>query len=300
MNALTATARPVILAARHLEYRYPGGVPALHGLSLEIKAGTRLAILGANGSGKSTLFLHLNGTFRPQGGAVLIDGHPAADDRPALAAWRSRVGLVLQDPDDQLFAATVYQDVSFGPLNLRLPEATVRERVSDALAVLGIDHLADRPTHMLSFGQKRRAALAGILAMRPEILLLDEPTAGLDPRSDGQFRASLDRLHAEGRTLVLSTHDVDLAYGWADEIAVFDKGRVLAHGPAADVLADQALMATAGFGQPVLLDLALRMQALGYPWPGGCAPRTRDALAALLPRPADRERTQESGPGQAE
>src|SRR5262249_51632458 len=142
--------------------------------------GRRLAILGANGSGKTTVLLHLNGTLKPRSGEVRLDGKAMAHDHDSLITWRRRVGLVLQNADDQLFAPTVAEDVSFGPLNLGLSHHETRTRVSNALSALHIDHLADRATHMLSFGQKKRVAIAGLVAMQPEILLLDEPTAGLD------------------------------------------------------------------------------------------------------------------------
>ena len=238
----------VILAAEGLGYRYPGGVAALDDLTLTVRRGARLALLGANGSGKSTLFLHLNGTLRPQTGRIRLDGAPAAYDRRALKQWRSRVGLVLQDPDDQLFAATVWEDVSFGPLNLGLPEDEVRRRLATTLDALGISALAGRPTHMLSFGQKRRVALAGLLALGPDVLLLDEPMAGLDPESAAQLRIILDRLSAAGTTLVLSTHDVDFAHDWADEAAILQAGAVLAQGSADSLLTDRALMTEARLG----------------------------------------------------
>ena len=161
-----------LLAVRDLGYRYPGGVVALQDVNLQVQKGRRLAILGANGSGKTTLLLHLNGTFRPTAGEIRMDGQPASYDRRSLIHWRRRVGLVLQEPDDQLFAATVEQDVSFGPLNLGVSELETRERVSEALAALRITSLAQRATHTLSFGQKKRVAIAGILAMRPEVLVL--------------------------------------------------------------------------------------------------------------------------------
>jgi cobalt/nickel transport system ATP-binding protein len=233
-----------ILEVRELCYRYPGGIAALDGLSLSVARGARLAVLGANGSGKTTLFLHLNGTLTPAAGQIELDGQTPGRDRRGLLAWRSRVGLVLQDPDDQLFAATVAQDVSFGPLNLGLAEAEVRARVEEALAALGIAGLADRPTHMLSHGQKRRAAIAGILAMRPELLLLDEPTAGLDPRGAGQLLAVLARLNAAGTTLIFSTHDLALARAFATEAAILERGRCLGQGPA--LLEDHDLLERSG------------------------------------------------------
>lgn len=170
-----------LLEAYGLTYDYPGGVQALSGLDLSVERGRRLAILGPNGAGKTTLLLHLNGTLRPTSGRVLLDGVVAGYCRADLTVWRRRVGLVLQDADDQLFAASVAEDVSFGPLNLGLSDEEARQRVDEALAALRIADLADRPTHMLSFGQKKRAAIAGAVAMRPEILLLDEPTAGTRP-----------------------------------------------------------------------------------------------------------------------
>jgi len=247
---------PPILAVHGVGHAYPGGVQALDGLTLTVPRGARLAVLGANGSGKTTLFLHLNGTLRPSAGRVELDGAPARHDRQGLLEWRRRVGLVLQDPDDQLFAATVAEDVSFGPLNLGLSDDDVRTRVAEALEALGIESLADRPTHMLSHGQKRRVALAGVLAMRPEVILLDEPTAGLDARGSERLLTRLERLNAAGTTLVFSTHDIDLAYAWADQVAVLEGGRCLRQGPAAEVLADAPLLDRAGLRPPVILEIA--------------------------------------------
>jgi len=272
----------VKLGAHGLRFRYPGGVVALDSLDLAIEPGERLAILGANGSGKTTLLLHLNGSLRPEDGEVRLDGRPAGYDRAALAGWRSRVALVLQDPDDQLFAGTVYQDVSFGPLNLGLAEAEVRDRVVRALADLRISHLADRPVHMLSLGQKRRAVIAGALAMHPSVLLLDEPTAGLDPHGVLHLLAALRRLVERGTTIVFATHDVDLTFAWADRVALFAEGRVIACGPPEDALADAALLHRAHLRRPMLLELALRARAQGLMPAGEAVPRTVDAFLAAL------------------
>lgn len=235
----------VILAARGLAYRYPGGARGLRGIDLEVPRGLRLALLGANGAGKSTLLLHLNGTLRPERGEVHLSGRAMGYGRADLAEWRRRVGLVLQDPDDQLFSASVYQDVSFGPLNLGLAEGAARERVEEALAAMEIGDLRDRPTHLLSFGQKKRAAIAGVLAMRPEVLLLDEPMAGLDPEGAERLLDLLERLHRAGTTLVLATHDLDLARSWADEAVVLHEGTVVGRGAPGRVLQDAALVARA-------------------------------------------------------
>lgn len=249
------------LEARGLAFAWPGGGRALDGLDLAVRRGRRLAVLGPNGAGKSTLLLHLNGTLRPEAGEVRVDGAAPGYGRAALAGWRRRVGLVMQDPDDQLFAATVAEDVSFGPLNLGLSEAEAAVRVDEALAALGIAGLAERATHHLSFGQKKRVAIAGALAMRPEVLLLDEPLAGLDHRGGALLQEVLAALAEAGTTLVLTTHDVDLAYAFADEVALFSNGRTLRQGDAATVLGDRALMEAAGLETPLLLELGVRDRA---------------------------------------
>ena len=270
-----------LLAIRGLDYCYSGGIAALNQLDLLIEKGRKLAILGANGSGKTTLLLHLNGTFRPTRGDLLLDGRPVGYDRRFLNDWRRRVGLVLQEPDDQLFAATVGQDVSFGPLNLGLSAAETAERVREALEALRIAHLRDRATHQLSFGQKKRVAIAGVLAMRPEILVLDEPTAGLDAHGVTHLLGALQPLSAAGTTLVFSTHDVELAYAWADQVALFHNGAVLRQGETVAVLADRDIMQQARMRSPLLLELAqlLREQDGDAAWQ---APRSREALLALL------------------
>jgi cobalt/nickel transport system ATP-binding protein len=269
-----------LLAVRGLEYVYPGGVVALRGLDLSIERGQKLAILGPNGSGKTTLLLHLNGTCKPTHGEIRLDGQPACYDHRALNQWRRRVGLVLQEPDDQLFAATVGQDVSFGPLNLGLSEAETAERVHEALIALRVAHLADRATHMLSFGQKKRVAIAGVLAMRPEVLVLDEPTAGLDPHGVNHLLGALQQLHEAGTTLVFSTHDVELAYAWTDRIALFHDGTVLCQGETAAVLGDREVLRQARLRPPLLLEVA---EALGAGREPRCpAPRSREAVLSLL------------------
>lgn len=270
-----------LLAIRGLEYVYPGGVAALRGLDLNIERGQKLAILGPNGSGKTTLLLHLNGTCKPARGEIRLGGQPAAYDRRSLTHWRHRVGLVLQEPDDQLFAANVRQDVSFGPLNLGLSAAETAERVREALEALRVAHLADRATHALSFGQKKRVAIAGVLAMRPEVLVLDEPTAGLDSHGVTHLLGALQQLHDAGTTLVFSTHDVELAYAWADRVAIFHDGVVLRQGETTTVLADEEMLRRARLRPPLLLELAqlLREESKDMAWR---PPRSRESVLALL------------------
>ncbi len=274
----------LILEARGLTYSYPGGVAALTGLNLGIERGKRLAILGPNGAGKTTLLMHLNGTVAPASGQVLLDGKAMGRGRAELNAWRRRVGLVLQEPDDQLFAATVFEDVSFGPLNMGLPEEEARDRVTEALAALRIADLSARPPHMLSFGQKKRAAIAGAVAMRPDVLLLDEPTAGLDQHGAVHLLAVLEKLQAAGTTLVFTTHDVDLAWAWADSIALFEGGQMARQGAAEEVLSDAAALARARLKPPFLLELGRKARERGWLPPGAPLPRSRAEAMTLLDR----------------
>jgi cobalt/nickel transport system ATP-binding protein len=269
------------LAADGLVAGYERGRPVLDGASLTIPAGRRLALLGANGSGKTTLLRCLSGALKPSGGAVLVDRAPLRHDRHGLRAHRQEVQLVLQDPDDQLFSASVAQDVSFGPLNLGLPEAEVRERVAEALRLLAVDALAGRPTHQLSYGERKRVAIAGAVAMRPCVLLLDEPTAGLDPSAVAEALAALTRLQDADSTVVMSTHDVDLALRWADEVAVV-VGRRVVQGPPEELLGDDDLLARARLDRPWALTVGARLRELGL-LPDGALPRDAPGLLAALP-----------------
>ena len=236
-----------VLAASGLCFAYEADRPVLAGADLALHDGRRVAVLGPNGGGKTTLFRLLVGALEPGAGRVLLDGSPVRRTRRGLTALREQVQLVLQDPDDQLFAASVAQDVSFGPVNMGLSAGEVTRRVDEALAALGIGELADRPTHLLSFGQKKRTAIAGAVAMRPRLLVLDEPTAGLDPAGVEELLVTLAALHATGTTPVLSTHDVDLAYRWADDVAVV-AGGVVHTGPTDAVLGDADLLRSARLG----------------------------------------------------
>ncbi len=271
----------IALQAVNLAFAYPGGQKALRDLSLSVRTGQRLALLGANGVGKTTLLLHLNGTLKPHSGRVEVDGVPADYGRKGLLAWRQKVGLVFQDPDDQLFAATVAQDVSFGPINLGLPTEEVRHRVRESLAALDISDLAQRPTHMLSFGQKKLAAIAGVLAMRPSVMVLDEPTSGLDFHAAGQFLQTVDRLHRSGTTLVLATHDIDLAYAWADEVALLREGSVARQGTPHEVLRDKDLLAQCHLRMPWALEVAMGLQQSAGTAEPVAWPRTQAELLAF-------------------
>jgi cobalt/nickel transport system ATP-binding protein len=268
----------MILQAVNIGYSYDGGAPALGDLSLSVRQGRRLALLGANGSGKTTLLLHLNGTLKPQAGTLMLNGTPAVYDRRGLLAWRQQVGIVFQDPDDQLFAATVRQDISFGPVNLGLADAEVCRRVQDSLEALEITGLAERPTHMLSFGQKKLAAIAGVLAMRPGVIILDEPTAGLDARAAARLLHILGRLHQKGTTLVLATHDIDMAYAWADEVALLHNGKVVRQGSPIEVLRDGEELARCRLRMPWALEIALGFQKWAGVRESAIIPRTQSGL----------------------
>ncbi|WP_138734617.1 energy-coupling factor ABC transporter ATP-binding protein [Modestobacter excelsi] len=269
------------LAAAGLVVGYERSRPVLDGATLTVPPGRRLAVLGANGSGKTTLLRCLSGALAPAHGRVTLDGAELRHTRAGLRAHRQAVQLVLQDPDDQLFSASVAQDVSFGPVNLELTDAEVRVRVAEALDLLSVAHLAGRPTHQLSYGERKRVAIAGAVAMRPCVLLLDEPTAGLDPTAVGEALAALSRLQEADSTVVMSTHDVDLALRWADEVAVVVDGGVVQGRPDV-VLGDDALLARARLDRPWALSVGARLQALGL-LPDGALPRDADALVAALP-----------------
>ena len=272
---------PALVALRGASFAYEDGPTVLSGLDFEIHEGRSLALLGRNGSGKTTLMRLLSGGLKPHEGRLTVQGQPVAYDRKGLTRLRTTVQLVVQDPDDQLFAASVEQDVSFGPLNLGLDDARVRARVAEALAALDITALADRPTHLLSYGQRKRTAIAGAVAMRPRVLVLDEPTAGLDPDGQERLLTTLDGLRAAGTTVVMATHDVDLALRWADDAALLTPSGVRT-GPAATVLARTDLLREAGLRLPWGAAAAELTHADGLR-PDACTgPRTPDELAALV------------------
>lgn len=264
---------PPVLELVGTGYAYPDGPEVLHQVSFAVHPGRRLALLGRNGSGKTTLLRLLSGGLRGTGGGLHLDGQPVRYHRRGLTRLRTTVQLVLQDPDDQLFAASVGQDVSFGPMNLRLPEAEVRARVARALQALDITDLEHRPTHLLSHGQRKRAAIAGAVAMRPRVLILDEPTAGLDPHGQELLLDLLAGLRAAGTTVVMATHDVDLALRWADDLAVLTDDGLCTGSPAA-LLADRNLLAAARLRTPWGAVAAEVLRAHGLLGEQAAGPRT--------------------------
>lgn len=232
-------------------YRYPGHEErwALQGFNIVLPEGEKIAVVGRNGSGKSTFFLHCNGLYRPQSGVVLFQGQPLAYDRASLKRLRQRVGLVFQNPDDQLFSASVAQDISFGPLNLELPEEEVRRRVQAAAGVCDITHLLERPTHALSGGEKARVALAGVLAMEPEVLVADEPLASLDPWVRLTIFEILQRFYDRGKTIMMATHNLSVVRYWASYVVVLEAGRVVFAGTPQALLTNQGLLDETGLSK---------------------------------------------------
>lgn len=233
---------PPLITIEDLEFTYPNGVPALKEVSLSIDKGKKIVFLGPNGAGKSTLFLHLNGILRPKKGEVLFQGVPVKYDQRSLATLREQVAMVLQNPDDQIFSSTVEEDVAFGPMNLMLDRKEVEARVEESLYLVGLEELRDRPTQQLSFGQKKRVSLAGALAMHPKVLIMDEPTAGLDSEMVHELMELSDELNHRGMTMIMSTHDIETAYEWADETVVMDKGRILFSGTPEDLFDQHELI----------------------------------------------------------
>lgn len=244
-----------ILETKDARFAYETGESALSGVSVRIAEGKKTVLLGPNGSGKSTLFLHMNGVLRPQKGEVLFRGEPLRYDRANIASLRQKVCLMFQNPDDQIFAATVEEDVAFGPMNLKLPPAVVEKRVDEALCAVDMQKYRSRPTQQLSYGQRKRVAMAGALAMEPEALLMDEPTAGLDVQMVREMLEFSDELSYKGKTLVISTHDVETAYEWADDVIMMCEGGILFSGSVDELFEQEELLHKARLTRPLLYHL---------------------------------------------
>ncbi len=264
-----------------VDYSYPDTeLPALQSLNIAIPKGYRTAVLGHNGSGKSTMFLQAVGLLRPQSGVVIRAGAELSYSKKDLAALRRSVGLVFQDPEQQLILNTPLEDVSFGLRNAGMDEETIQRRCHEVLEQLDLTSLSDKPIHQLSLGQKKRTALAGVMAMEPELLLLDEPTSYLDPLSETLLLEGLEAIHQQGTTIVMATHDMNLAYRWADWVIVLEAGRCFAAGTPADIFAEREALQAIGLELPLLADL---WQSLPQRLTAGrTAPRDAGAFKAML------------------
>jgi cobalt/nickel transport system ATP-binding protein len=236
-NLITGESMNVI-ETKDITYHYPDGTKALDKVNFKAEEGKIVALLGPNGAGKSTLFLHFNGILRPTSGSVVIDGSEIKYDKKDLMRVRQNVGIVFQNPDDQLFAPTVVEDVAFGPMNLGLSKEDVEQRVDESLKRVGMEEVKKKAPHHLSGGQKKRVAIAGILAMKPKIMVLDEPTSGLDPKGASQILRILYELNKEGMTIIISTHDVDLVPLYANQVYIISNGQIIKEGSPQKVFED--------------------------------------------------------------
>ncbi len=271
-----------ILETQNLVFEYPDGTKALDDVSIKIKKGHKVAVLGSNGAGKSTLFLNFNGIFRPKQGVVRFKGEVVRYNHRSLCALRQKVGVVFQDPETQLFSSSVFQEVSFGPMNLNLHKDEVIRRVNKALVQTGVEELKGRPTHFLSHGQKKRVSISDILAMEPEVIIFDEPTDCLDPKHTLQIFELFEQLNQEGTTIIFSTHDVDLAYAWADEIIVMQNGRVIGCGNPIEVFSDNVLLEQTELLTPMVMDIFSELKLSGFLDENNEIPRSKDKLLEII------------------
>jgi cobalt/nickel transport system ATP-binding protein len=244
-----------VIETKDITYEYPDGTKALEKVNFNVDEGKIVALLGPNGAGKSTLFLHFNGILSPSTGSVEVDGNTVKYNKKDLMQVRQKVGIVFQNPDDQLFAPTVLEDVAFGPMNMGLKKEEVEFRVKEALSRVGMEGFEKKPPHHLSGGQKKRVAIAGILAMKPKIMVLDEPTSGLDPRGASQILRLLYKLNNEGITIVISTHDVDLVPLYASKVYIISEGKIIKEGTAPEVFEDVKTIRAANLRLPRIAHL---------------------------------------------
>ncbi len=245
-----------ILKADNLVFSYDDDTThSLNGLSLEIKKGQKIAVMGANGSGKSTFFLCCTGILKPQSGKLYFHGKEFSYTKKGLLDLRSKIGIVFQDPDNQLFSASVYQEISFGVLNLGFSEEEAKKEVEKVIEELEITPFRHKPTHALSGGQKKQVSIADILVMHPEIIILDEPAAALDPRHTTMVNHIVDQMTEAGITVLMATHDVNYAYQWADEVLLFHQGKVLMQGSPAQVFSNPTVLKQTNLEPPAVLEL---------------------------------------------
>ena len=251
------------LSTENLSFTYPDGTQALKNINIEIEKGEKVAIIGPNGAGKSTLFSHFNGLTEPTSGCVKIEDKPISFEKDELLKVRQKVGIVFQDPNDQLFAPTVKEDIAFGPMNLGLSYGEVEKRVEDALKMVGMENYEDKTPHHLSGGQQKRIAIAGIIAMKPELMILDEPTAGLDPDGVEKVLNIMNQLNKEGMTLIISSHDIDMISKYADKIFVLYNGEIIESGNKNKIFSDMELLKKAHLRTPITTEILYNLKESG-------------------------------------
>ena len=272
-----------IIETENLCYTYEGNDRrALDGVNVKIRRGRKVAFMGGNGSGKSTLFLCLNGILRPESGRVIIDGIPVKYNRKGLLDVRKKVGIVFQEPDNQLFSASVYQEISFGILNLGADGETARRDVERVMEEVGITAFSDRPAHALSGGQKKQVAIADILVMHPEVMILDEPAAALDPKHTRIVEEIIERLTDKGITVLMATHDMDYAFAWADEIILMKDGQVIKEGSPGEVCGDREALGRTNLEPPAVLTIYEKMLEKNLLKRGGTPPKNIRELEEML------------------
>lgn len=259
-SAVDLPAASELLSVNNISFHYAETHNAITNITTSFKAGEMVAVLGNNGAGKSTFFLCCNGVLRPQEGTIFYKGQEISSAKKDVLVLRTGVGLVFQDPDTQIIAGKVESEVSFGPMNLRLPEDEVRQRVDEALDKMALEGYRDRAPQYLSGGEKKRVSIADILAMRPSMILLDEPTASLDPKNSVALEQVLNELNQAGITIVISTHDVDFAYRIAQRVIVFSAGHIIADAPSSEVFAQTEILEQAGITKPLLYEVFELMQ----------------------------------------
>ncbi|SEU00467.1 energy-coupling factor ABC transporter ATP-binding protein [Lacrimispora sphenoides] len=270
----------ILLQSENLCYSYGQGKQVLKDINITVKKGEKIVILGSNGAGKSTCFLNLNGVYRPDSGRILYRGKEIG--KKDLNELRKNVGIVFQDADNQIIASTVFAEVSFGPMNLKLPKEEVKKRVEDALEYMNLGSMRDRPPHYLSGGEKKRVSIADIIAMESEVVIFDEPTASLDPVNVEMLEGVLDKMNEMGKTLLISTHDVDFAYRFADRAVIFSGGCIIADGPVREVFEDDEVLNQANLKRPILLEVYNSLVRHRILEEGGGSPRDARELEILL------------------
>jgi cobalt/nickel transport system ATP-binding protein len=251
-----------VLTFEQVSYQYADGTMALNQINLSIEKEKKIALLGNNGAGKSTLFLLMNGILKPTSGSILYNGKKLTYKKKEIQHLRQQVGIVFQNSETQLFSSTVYEDIKFGPKNLNLSTEEVERRVQEVITLTDTESLKDKPPHFLSIGQKKRVAIAGIVAIDPELMVLDEPTAGLDPYYSKRMLDLLEKMHYRNRTILLSTHNVDLAYEWADEVIILNNGHLLAQGTPVEVFNKRKILETSHLQKPWIMEVFEKFQRM--------------------------------------